>query len=34
MDIERRMDDGSKNKSLASTLMNEYSSRAHTIIII
>lgn len=33
-DIERKMEQGSKNKSLASTLMNEYSSRAHTIIMI
>ena len=28
------MEEGSKNRSLASTLMNEYSSRAHTIISI
>lgn len=33
-DIERRMDEGSKNRSLASTLMNEYSSRAHTIVLM
>jgi len=33
-EIEKWMEQGSKNRSLASTLMNEYSSRAHTIISI
>ena len=33
-DIEQRMEEGSKNRSLASTLMNEYSSRAHTLVMI
>lgn len=28
------MEQGAKNRSLAATLMNEYSSRAHTIVII
>jgi hypothetical protein len=33
-DIEKRMEEGNKNRSLASTLMNEYSSRAHTIVML
>ena len=33
-EIERRMEEGAKNRSLASTLMNEDSSRAHTIVVI
>jgi hypothetical protein len=33
-EIERRMEEGAKNRSLAATLMNEYSSRAHTIVMV
>lgn len=32
--IEQKMDDGSKNRSIAATEMNASSSRAHTIISI
>lgn len=33
-DIEKHMEEGNRHRSLASTLMNEYSSRAHTIIML
>lgn len=32
--IEQKMDEGSKNRSIAATEMNASSSRAHTIISI
>ena len=32
--IEYKMDEGSKNRSIASTIMNATSSRAHTIITV
>lgn len=33
-DIQARIDEGTTNRSIASTNMNETSSRAHTIVII
>jgi hypothetical protein len=30
--IERKMDEGNRNRTIASTQMNASSSRAHTII--
>ena len=32
--IEKKMDEGYENRSIGSTLMNQTSSRAHTIITI
>lgn len=32
--IQRKMDEGYNNRSIGSTLMNQTSSRAHTIITI
>jgi len=32
--IEAKMEDGNKNRTIGSTLMNASSSRAHTIISI
>lgn len=31
-DIEKKIDDGNKNKTIAATAMNADSSRAHTIV--
>ena len=33
-DIAQKMDEGYTNRSIGATLMNQTSSRAHTIIII
>ncbi|XP_013411854.1 kinesin-like protein KIF28P [Lingula anatina] len=33
-DIELRMDDGNRNRTLAATKMNDHSSRAHTIVTV
>lgn len=33
-EIEKRMEEGNKHRSLGATLMNATSSRAHTIIMI
>lgn len=32
--IEKKMDEGYENRSIGSTLMNQTSSRAHTIVTI
>lgn len=32
--IEKKMDEGNRNRSIGSTLMNQSSSRAHTVITI
>ena len=32
--IESKMDEGSRNRTIGSTLMNATSSRAHTVIAI
>ena len=34
VEIEKRMDEGSRNRSVAATQMNATSSRAHTIIMV
>lgn len=33
-EIEQRMDEGNRHRSVGATLMNATSSRAHTIIMI
>lgn len=33
-EIEKRIEEGSKNRSIAATQMNAHSSRAHTIVLI